>query len=165
MKPQRITCTTEINAKPEQIWPLIADVTQHPEWAYREGRFPYLVESYCDGEPIKGLGANWVDKASDGQIVRCKIVVWEPETTLVYERQRARDAPMKIAQRHMFALEPTGDKTIVLWSVVWEPADYSWLGRRLLYFTGRDAFEEVMAGSLENLKELVEIVKSNELQK
>ena len=63
---------------------------------------------------------------------------------------------MQIAQSNTFNLEPAGDATKVTWAVDWELTGGFSLNKLLIRFTANGAFEEMMAGSLENLKQLVE---------
>ena len=39
----QVTCTETIQAGPDQVWAVLADVTRLPQWAYSEGRFPATV--------------------------------------------------------------------------------------------------------------------------
>lgn len=151
-----VSYVQQINAAPEQIWAIISDVTRLPDWAYKEGRFPYPIEGKHGSDQKEGVGAIWVGVAVDGQIAKQKITAWEPGKKLVYELQEIEHAPLQMSQTNTLELEATGDSTSVIWSVDWQLTGGFSLNSLLLRFTGNGAFEEMIAGSLENLKELVE---------
>jgi uncharacterized protein YndB with AHSA1/START domain len=151
-----LTNSILISAPPQQIWAILSDVTRLPEWSYKEGRFPYPVEGRYGSEQTEGEGTLWVGIATDGQQATQKITVWEPPHKLAYEQQSSENAPLQISQTSTFSLEPTGDQTQITWSVDWELGGGFSLNRLLLWFTGSSAFEAMIAGSLENLKTLVE---------
>ena len=151
-----VSYVQEINATPEQVWKILADVTHLPHWAYKEGRFPYPVEGKYGSEQTEGVGTVWVGVAADGQVATQKITVWEPVTKLAYELQETENAPLQMAQSNTFTLEPAGSSTKVTWVVDWELTGGFSFSSLLIRFTANGAFEEMMAGSLENLKQLVE---------
>lgn len=153
---KRVTYTETITASPQQIWKIIADVTRLPEWAYKEGRFPYPVEGKHGSDQTEGEGTIWVGVAADGQIATQKITAWQPPHKLAYELQESEHAPLQMAQTNSFELEPSGETTQVTWTVDWELTGGFSLSSLLARFTAGGAFEEMMAGSLENLKQLVE---------
>lgn len=155
-----VTYSQEIKATPEQVWAVLADVTRLPDWAYKEGRFPYPVEGKYGSDQTEGPGAIWVGVAADGQIATQKITAWEPAKNLGYELQATENAPLQMAQSNTFILEPAGDATTVTWVVDWELTGGFSLNKLLIRFTANGAFEEMMAGSLENLKQLVENQKT-----
>jgi len=74
----QISHSKQIEASPEQVWAVLTDVTRLPEWAYKEGRFPYPVEGRYGSDQHEGPGAIWIGVAADGQIATQKITVWEP---------------------------------------------------------------------------------------
>ncbi len=153
----KVNYTEEIQATPEQVWAVLTDVTRMPDWAYTEGRFPYPVEGKYGGEQQEGPGTIWVGVSADGQVARQKITVWEPPHQLAYELQEMENAAVKMAQTNVFELEPAGDNTThVTWTVDWKLTGGFSLNTLLLRLTGNGAFEEIIAGSLENLKRLVE---------
>lgn len=151
-----VSCTEEIKATPGQVWAIVTDATRLPDWAYKEGRFPYLVEGKYGSEQREGVGTLWVGGSADGQMATQKIIVWEPPQKFIYELQEMANAPLQMAQTNTFELEPVGDQTRVTWSVDWQLTGGFSLSSLLIRFSGNSAFEEMMAGSLENLKELVE---------
>ncbi len=145
-----------MNATPEQVWAILADVTRLPDWAYKDGRFPYPVEGKYDSDQQEGPGTLWIGIAADGQTAKQKITAWEPSKKLSYELQETENAPLQMAQSSTFTLEPVGDNTKVTWVVDWELTGGFSLSSLLVRFTANGAFEEMMAGSLENLKGLLE---------
>ena len=151
-----VTYSQEIKATPAQVWAVLANVTRLPDWAYKEGRFPYPVEGKYGSDQKEGPGTIWVGVAADGQVAAQKITAWEPVKSLSYELQETENAPLQMAQANTFNLEPSGDGTIVTWAVDWELTGGFSLNKLLIRFTANGAFEEMMAGSLENLKQLVE---------
>jgi carbon monoxide dehydrogenase subunit G len=155
-----VSCTEEIKATPEQVWAMLTDATRLPEWAYKEGRFPYPVEGKYGSEQREGVGTLWVGVSADGQMATQKIIVWEPPRKFTYELQEMANAPLQMAQTNTFELEPVGDQTRVTWSVDWQLTGGFSLSSLLIRFSGNGAFEEMMAGSLENLKKLVENASS-----
>src|SRR5262245_19779254 len=114
-----VSCTEEIKATPEQVWVVVTDATRLPEWAYKEGRFPYPVEGRYGSEQREGLGTLWVGVSADGQMATQKIVVWEPPRQFAYELQEMANAPLQMAQMNTFELEPAGEVTKVTWRVDW----------------------------------------------
>ena len=151
-----VSYSEEINATPEQIWPIISDATRLPEWAYDDGRYPYPVEGQYGSDQQEGVGTIWVGISADGQTATQKITTWEPNHKLVYELAEMENAPMEMSQVNTFELIPTGTGTEVTWSVDWSIESGFSLNKLLVRFTGDGAFEEMIAGSLENLKTLVE---------
>jgi uncharacterized protein YndB with AHSA1/START domain len=151
-----VSCSEEIKATPEQVWGVVTDATRLPEWAYKEGRFPYPVEGKYGSEQREGLGTLWVGVSADGQMATQKIIEWEPPRKFAYELQEMANAPLQMAQMNTFELEPAGEMTRVTWSVDWQLTGGFSLSSLLIRFSGNGAFEEMMAGSLENLKKLVE---------
>ena len=146
----------EMKATPEQVWAILADVTRLPDWAYKEGRFPYPVEGKYGSDQQAGPGTLWIGVAADGQTATQKITAWEPPKKLSYELQETENAPLQMAQSSTFTLEPSGDNTKVTWVVDWELTGGFSFSSLLVRFTANGAFEEMMAGSLENLKHILE---------
>lgn len=153
---KRVTYSEEIRSTPEQIWTILSDVTRLPDWAYKEGRFPYPVEGKYGSDQQEGPGTIWIGVSADGQEATQKIVTWESAKKLTYELQEMENAPLQMAQTNTFDLEPVGEDTRVTWTVDWELTGGFSLSSLLIRFTASGAFEEMMAGSLENLRELVE---------
>jgi len=151
-----VTCTEQVKATPEQVWAILSDVTRLPDWAYTEGRFPHPIEAKFGSEQQAGAGVIWVGVSTDGQTATQKITVWEPCQKLVYELQEVNNAPLEMAQINTFDLEAIDDCTKVTWSVDWSVKSGFSLNSLLIRFTGDGAFEEMMIGSLVNLKRLVE---------
>lgn len=157
-----VSYTQEIKATPEQIWAVLAEATRLPQWAYKEGRFPYPVEGKYGSEQTAGVGAIWIGVSTDGQQATQKITIWEPNHKLAYELQQMENAPLPMAQSSTFMLEPAGEVTKITWAVDWELTGGFSLNKLLIWFTGNGAFEEMIAGSLENLKTLVESESNQE---
>lgn len=151
-----VSYTKQIKATPEQIWTTLVDVTRLPDWAYTEGRFPFPVEARYGSDQKEGPGTIWIGVSEDGQTATQKITVWEPNKKLTYELQAMDNAPLEMAQTNTFELVPGSDHTQLTWIVDWELTGGFSLGSLLLRFTGNGAFEEMIAGSLENLKRLLE---------
>lgn len=151
----KVSYSEEIQATPEQIWTVLSDVTRLPDWAYTEGRFPHLVEGQYGSEQHEGIGAIWIGTSTDGQTARQKITAWEPPHKLAYELDHMENAAVNMLQANTFELEPLANGTRITWTVDWKLTGFS-LNSVLLRLTGSGAFEEMMAGSLEQLKRLVE---------
>jgi uncharacterized protein YndB with AHSA1/START domain len=152
-----ISYSQEIKATPTQIWAILSDVTRLPDWSYKDGRYPYPVEGRYGSDQREGAGVIWIGVATDGQVAAQKITTWEPGRKLVYELQATEHAPLKMFQKNMLELEPvSSDTTRVTWSADWKLTGGFSLNSLLIWFTGNSAFEEMIAGSLENLKALVE---------
>lgn len=152
----QVRCSETINASPEQVWAVLADVRRLPDWAYKEGRFPHPVEGKYGSEQQEGEGTLWVGVAADGQTATQEITVWEPGQKLVYELREMEHAPLMMNQTNSFELQPEGQATQVTWILDWQLTGGFSLGKLLLRFSANSAFEEMMAGSLENLKQVVE---------
>lgn len=152
----QVSYAEEIKAMPEQVWAVLADVTRMPEWAFTEGRFPYPVEGRYGSEQREGPGTLWVGVSGDGQTATQKIVVWEPPHKLVYELQQIENAALKMAQTNTFDLERTSSGTHITWTVEWKLIGGWSLNAIIIRLTGNGVFEEMIAGSLENLKRVVE---------
>jgi uncharacterized protein YndB with AHSA1/START domain len=151
-----VTVTEEIKAIPQQVWAILTEATRIPDWAYKEGRFPYPVEATYGSEQREGVGTIWVSNSVDGQTATQKIIDWEAPSKLVYELQEMANAPLQMAQTNTFTLEPVAEGTQVTWEVDWQLTSGFSLSSLLIRFSGNGAFEEMMEGSLENLKELIE---------
>ncbi|MEM7345810.1 MAG: SRPBCC family protein [Chloroflexota bacterium] len=145
-----------IEATPQQIWTIISDATRLPEWAYKDGPYPHLVESRYGNDQTEGVGTLWVGTSSDGQSATQRITAWETNQKLVYELDAVENAALQMAQTNSFSLESEDAATRVIWDVDWELTGGFSLNSLLIRFTGNGSFEEMMAGSLENLKQLVE---------
>jgi hypothetical protein len=126
-----------------------------PEWAYTE-RPPYIVDGKFGSDQTEGEGTLWVGVSSDGQTATQKITVWQPPTKLVNELQKSENAPLEMTQVNTFDLSGADGQTGVTWTVDWELTGGFSLSKLLMRFTGNGSFEEMIAGSLENLKDLVE---------
>jgi uncharacterized protein YndB with AHSA1/START domain len=151
-----VNYSEQINATPAQVWAVLSNATRLPDWTYTEGRFPYPVEGKYGSEQTEGPGTIWIGVSSDGQTATQKITDWEPGKKLVYELQETENAPQEMTQTNIFDLETVDDQTKVTWTLNWELTGGFSLGKLLFRLTGNGAFEEMMAGSLENLKVLVE---------
>ena len=153
----RVSYSETMKATPEQIWKILTDVTRLPDWAYPKGRFPHPIEGKYGGEQKEGPGTVWVGTSVDGQIARQKITVWEPGKKLVYQLQELAHAPLQMSQTSRFDLEASDDQTTkVTWTVDWALSGGFSLNSLLTRFTANSAFEEMIAGSLGNLRKLVE---------
>jgi uncharacterized protein YndB with AHSA1/START domain len=152
----QVSYTEQVEASREQVWAVLADVTRLPDWAYKEGRFPHPVEGKYGSDQREGPGTLWIGIAADGQQATQKITVWEPGQKLVYELQEMEHAPLPMTQTNTFDLEAVDNSTKVTWTVIWELTGGFSLNKLLLRFSAGSAIEEMIAGSLENLKQLVE---------
>ena len=152
----QVSHSEQIEASPEQVWAALTNVTRLPDWAYKEGRFPYPVEGRYGSEQHEGPGAIWIGVAADGQVATQQITLWEPPKKLGYELVAMEHAPLPMSQSNTFELEPVEQATKITWTVTWELTAGFSLGKLLLRFSASNAFAEMIAGSLENLKALVE---------
>jgi uncharacterized protein YndB with AHSA1/START domain len=152
----RVSYTEEIKATPEQVWAVLTNPTRLPDWAFTEGRFPYPVEGRYGSEQREGPGTLWVGVSGDGQTATQQITVWEPPHKLVYELQQVENAALQMTQTNIFDLEPSGEGTKIVWTVDWKLIGGWSLNALLIRLTGNGVFEEMIAGSLENLKKIVE---------
>jgi uncharacterized protein YndB with AHSA1/START domain len=152
----RVSYAEEIKATPEQVWAVLSDATRLPDWAFTEGRFPYPVEGRYGSEQREGPGTLWIGVSADGQIATQKITVWEPAQKLVYELQQMENAALQMTQICTFDLEPIPDGSRITWTVDWQLLGGWSLNAILIRLTGNGVFEEMIAGSLENLKKVVE---------
>lgn len=152
----RVSYAEEIKATPEQVWAVLADATRLPDWAFTEGRFPYPVEGRYGSEQREGVGAIWVGVSGDGQVATQKVTVWEPPHRLAYELQQMENAALQMSQLNTFDLQATANGTRVTWTVDWNLTGGWSLNAILIRLTGNGVFEEMIAGSLENLKKVVE---------
>ena len=151
-----VNYTEEIRATPEQVWAVLSDVTRLPDWAFTEGRFPHPVEGRYGSDQQEGVGTFWIGVSADGQTATQKITIWEPGRKLAYELQQMENAALQMAQTNTFSLEPSSQETRVTWTVDWKLTGGFSLNSLLIRLTGNGAFEEMMAGSLEKLKQVVE---------
>jgi uncharacterized protein YndB with AHSA1/START domain len=152
----KISYSEEIKATPEQIWAVLADVSRLPDWAFTEGRFPYPVEGRYGSDQREGVGTIWVGVSADGQTARQKITGWEPPRQLIYELEQMENAALQMAQTNTFNLEATPNGARVTWTVDWKLTGGWSLNAIIIRMTGNGVFEEMIAGSLENLKRVVE---------
>jgi uncharacterized protein YndB with AHSA1/START domain len=152
----QVSYSEEIKASPERVWAVLSDVTRLPDWAFTEGRFPYPIEGRYGSEQHEGPGTLWIGVSADGQIATQKITQWDPPKRLAYELQQTENAALKMAQICTFDLEPVGDHTRIVWTVDWKLTGGWSLNAILIRLTGNGVFEEMIAGSLENLKKIVE---------
>lgn len=153
---QQIAYAQDINASPEQIWAVITDVTRLPDWAYRDGRVPYPVEGRYGTEQTEGVGTVWIGVTSNGGLATQKVTVWEPYHTLASELQRSEQAELPLAQINTLFLEPLENRTRVTWRMDWDVDSTFSLTGVMLLFAGNGIFEEMVVGSLGNLKRLIE---------
>lgn len=151
-----VSYSEEINATPEQVWAIISNVTRLPDWAYKERGQNYPVEGKYGSDQREGVGTIWVGVSADGQTATQKITAWEAPTSLAYQLEGMENAALKMSQTSTFTLEPADNGTKITWAVDWELGGGFSLNKLLIWFTGNAAFEEMIAGSLENLKALVE---------
>lgn len=152
----QVSYSEYIEATPEQVWSVLTDVTRLPDWAYTEGRFPYPVEGHYGSEQKEGPGTVWVGVAADGQRATQEVIVWQPGEKLVYELRGTEHAPLEMTQANTFDLEAVNGGTQITWTLDWELTGGFSLRSLLIRLTGNGAFEEMIAGSLENLKQVVE---------
>ena len=100
------TVTTSIGAPPERVWPLVADLTRHPEWAADT----LTVEP--DGDPgVGGPGARYRSTAeAKGRTFSAELAVTQadPPRTFAFT---ASDATGRY--EHTFTLAPDGGGTRV----------------------------------------------------
>lgn len=153
---QQITHAQDINATPKQIWAVLVDVTRLPDWAYQNGRVPYPVEGRYGTEQTEGVGTVWVGVTQNGGLATQKVTAWEPYHTLAFELQPSEEAALPLSQINLLQLESLGDKTRVTWRLDWEVETGFSLTSVMLMFAGNSIFEEMIAGSLANLKQLIE---------
>ena len=159
----RVSYSEEIKATPEQVWAVLTNVARLPDWAFTEGRFPFPVEGRYGSEQREGPGTLWIGIAGDGQIATQKITIWQPPQKLAYDLQDTENAALQMAQTCIFELEPVNGGTRVTWTVIWNLIGGWSLNAILIRLTGNGVFEEMIAGSLENLKRVVEAeVKTRE---
>jgi carbon monoxide dehydrogenase subunit G len=159
----RVSYSEEIKATPEQVWAVLSNVTRLPDWAFTEGRFPFPVEGRYGSEQHEGPGTLWIGISGDGQIATQRITIWEPPQKLAYDLQQTENAALQMAQTCIFDLEPANGGTRVTWTVDWNLTGGWSLNAILIRLTGNGVFEEMIAGSLENLKRVVEAeVKTRE---
>jgi uncharacterized protein YndB with AHSA1/START domain len=149
-----VTYSETINASPEQVWAVLSDVTRLPDWAYKERGQNYPLEGKYGGEQHSGVGTLWVGTSADGQTATQKVTVWEPPTRLVLELQTIENSVQPMSQVSTFELEEANGATVVTWTVDWQLTGGFSLSKILIWFTGGGTFEEMMAGSLENLKQM-----------
>lgn len=152
----RVSYSEEIKATPEQVWAVLSNVTRLPDWAFTEGRFPYPVEGRYGSEQHEGPGTLWIGVSADGQIATQKITEWDPPQKLTYELQQTENAALRMAQTCTFDLEALENGTRIVWTVDWKLIGGWSLNAILIRLTGNGVFEEMIAGSLENLKRVVE---------
>ena len=105
---KRVVHSQQINATPEQVWAVLSDVTRLPDWAYKDGRFPYPVEGKYGSDQTEGEGTVWIGVSADGQVATQKITAWNAPHKLAYELQETENAPLQMAQTNTFELEPGG---------------------------------------------------------
>jgi uncharacterized protein YndB with AHSA1/START domain len=152
----RVSYAEQINATPAQVWAVLSDVKRLPDWAFTEGRFPYPVEGRYGNEQHEGVGTIWVGVSADGQTATQKITDWQPPHRLAYELQQMENAALQMAQTCVFDLEPSNAGTRITWTVDWKLIGGWSLNAILIRLTGNGVFEEMIAGSLEKLKQVVE---------
>jgi uncharacterized protein YndB with AHSA1/START domain len=152
----RVSYSEEIKATPEQVWAVLSDVNRLPDWAFTEGRFPYPIEGRYGSDQHEGVGTIWIGVSADGQTARQKITVWEPPRRLAYELEQMENAALQMTQANTFDLTPSGSHTRITWTVDWKLTGGWSLNAIIIRLTGNGVFEEMIAGSLENLKRLIE---------
>ncbi len=152
----QVTYSETINASPEQVWAVLADVTRLPDWAYKERGQNYPIKGSYGSEQRSGVGTIWVGTSADGQTAIQKVTGWDPPARLSFELQAMENSVQPMSQVSTFELQESNGATVVTWTVDWQLTGGFSLSKILIWFTGNGTFEEMMAGSLENLKRMFE---------
>lgn len=148
-----------INATPEQVWRVLADLSRLPQWLTREGPFPYVVKT----ERLISAGEMWQADAIDGQKAEYTVSVWDEPQQLGYELTGVEDSvPLNVEQRHQFDLDIDEGGTLVSWRIDWQLYEENfvagWLQNRQL---GRN-IETMQRYSLLRLKEIIDEERTND---
>lgn len=112
--------STEINAAPETIFPLIADFHKWPTWSPYEKLDPDMAREY--GGPDTGPGAHYTWKGdSNAGEGRMEILREDAPNEIVIQLDFV--APFEAHNIATFSLVPEGDATKVTWTLD-GPADF-----------------------------------------
>lgn len=144
------------NTTPDKVWDIITDPGRVVEWTYKDGAYPCVVEGRYVGQQQEGEGTQWVVVAEDGQEAVCDVVGWEPPNRLIYVTSLKNPPIPEIKQQHTFEIAASESNVVISWQVAW---DWSWvwaLWAFVLRWTIAEDMEDMIAGGLGNLKELLE---------
>lgn len=141
-----------IKAKPEQIFPYINHARKSNEWMPWADLDPKMIMSYSG--PDEGVGSKsfWV---SEGSMGTGEALVVESIANSAVKSELSYIKPMTMKQTAIVSLHPTGEGTIVRWSVTGEN---QFIGRLISVVINMD---KLVGGEFEKglgkLKSLVEI--------
>lgn len=141
----------EIEAAPEQIWPILANLPGWSRWIAADGPFPAI------GPVVQAGSDSWQVQAADGQRAIWWVVEQQPEDELILELERVENSPFPgHRQQYRLKLEPLAERlTMVHWLVEWDRPEVGWRELVVDLMLNSD-FEEMLRISLINLATLVE---------
>ena len=114
-KPSRfhIEKSVTIHAPPENLYALIADFHNWPQWAPQDREDPTMQRTYRGAASGPGAVSEWTSRGSAGAGQMTITAATASSTVdVVVEWKR----PFKVRNAHRFTLTPTGSGTQITWS-------------------------------------------------
>ncbi len=142
----RIAASLHIEAPPQQVWDLYADVEGSVGWV------PFAEEIlYVSGPPE--LGQVYRERTRLGgvsDVAEWKVIEWDPP-----RRQVQRSTGKGMDSRLVIAVEPAGDGTLARQEVILEshvPGPLAWLHERLFGIAARRGITAALAAAKSRLE-------------
>jgi uncharacterized protein YndB with AHSA1/START domain len=114
-KPSRfiVQRSVVINASPDKVYPLIADLHNWPLWAPQDKEDPTIHRTFSGNASGEGAVSSWTSKGSAG-VGQITILRATSDFVLL---QADWIKPFHIQNRNAFALQPSGTTTTVIWTL------------------------------------------------
>ena len=143
---RHLRASVRINAPPQAVWDLYADVEGSVEWV------PFAEEILYVSGPA-GLGQVYRERTRLGgisDIAEWKVIEWDPP-----RRQVQRSVGKGMDSRLIIAVEPAGDGTLARQEVVLDsgaPGPLGWLHERLFGLVARRGITAALAAAKSRLE-------------
>ena len=143
---RHITSSIRINAPPQAVWDLYADVERSVDWV------PFA-EAILDVSGPPGLGQVYRERTRLGgvaDVAEWKVIEWDPP-----RRQVQRSNGKGMESRLVVAVEPAGDGTLARQEVILDsraPGPLGWLHERIFGAVARRGIESALRAAKVHLE-------------